>query len=184
MRSPPLGPVSRGCDGARSSRLIVSLLELLVHQFLKAQGCSEVCQESLERVLQAKMRQNDFRDGDKSSLRQLHFTSIRLFWGGFFLRFVLPCVYVKRGVIAWSGGIMHTPAFPEAICGVKTAEWSLLERKCQYFLSDPSISGWFKHTLDLCVYYKITGLFRLQCLHTCLPYWVPAMCLGFTGTLI
>lgn len=37
MRLPPLGPVSRGCDGVRSaSQLVVSLLELLVYQFLKA----------------------------------------------------------------------------------------------------------------------------------------------------
>lgn len=53
------------------------------------------------------------------------------------------------------GGALCTQLLsPEDICGITTAEWPLLERKCHCFQSDPSISGPFKHTLDVCVYSK------------------------------
>lgn len=35
---------------------------------------------------------------------------------------------------------------PEDIRGITTAEWPLLERKCQCFPSEPSITSPFKHT--------------------------------------
>lgn len=90
------------------------------------------------------MRQIDFRDSEIHLIRDalIHLILVQS----------LLCVLRDVSCNHEEGGIVHAPASPEDTCGIKTAEWPLLERKCQCFLSDPSISGTFKHTVDVCVY--------------------------------
>lgn len=123
------------------------LLELLLYRCLKTRRSRAAAlrpAKNLSRGSRQQKRQIDFGDSEIHLIRDalIHLILVQS----------LLCVLRDVSCNHEEGGIVHAPASPEGTCGIKTAEWPLLERKCQCFLSDPSISGAFKHTVDVCVY--------------------------------
>lgn len=101
------------------------------------------------------MRQIDFHESEIHLIRDalIHLILVQS----------LLCVLRDMSCNHEEGGIVHAPASPEDTCSIKTAEWPLLERKCQCFLSDPSISGTFKHTVCVFTEKKNKNHRPLQC---------------------